>query len=152
MRIKKIKDKRGWVRIVEAFVAILLITGVVLIILNKGFIEKKDISDKIYEAELSILREIQTNSTLREEVIKAGALPIEWYDTTFPEQVKDKITERTPDYLNCVAKICEADKLCLLEEYQEQDIFAESIIISSILEQGQSEQFYRQLKLFCWTK
>ena len=56
--------KKGWIRIVEAFVAILLITGVLLILLDKGYL-KEDISSKVYEAEVSILRGVQLDLELR---------------------------------------------------------------------------------------
>ncbi|GAJ11607.1 unnamed protein product, partial [marine sediment metagenome] len=73
--IIKEKNKRGWIRIVEAFVAILLVTGVLLVIINKQYIGKDDISAKVYDVELSILREIQSDTALRDSILQAGTLP-----------------------------------------------------------------------------
>src|SRR3989344_493349 len=67
---KIIYDKRGWIRVVEAFVAILLIVGVLLFVINKGYIGKKDISKQVYDAEISVLREIELDDNLREEILK----------------------------------------------------------------------------------
>ena len=45
--MQKIKNnKKAWIRIIEAFVALLLITGVLLIVINKGYIGKEDVSSK----------------------------------------------------------------------------------------------------------
>ncbi len=133
--------KRGWIEIVEAFVAILLIAGVVLIILNQSYLSKSDISEKVYNVEVFILREIQTSDHFRQEISDAEEpLPIEWEDDRFPQDVKEKIIERTPDYLNCTAKICNLNETCSLrrtEEIEKQikdkDIYAQSVSITAIL-------------------
>lgn len=144
------KNKRGWIRIVEAFVSILLITGAVLIVLNKGYIGKEDVSERVYQTELSILREIQTDDALRTEIMNAPEpLPIIWED--FGEKapnLRARILSRTPNYLNCIGQICEIDELCVLEENKKKDVFAQSVIIAATL----SEVKYRQVKLFCWER
>jgi len=141
-----LKNKRAWIRIVEAFVAILLVAGVLLIIIDKGYIQKKDISSEVYDAEFSILKEIQLNDTLRKDVLNAGSPPINWSE--FPPSVKNKITNNIPNYLDCEAKICEIEDVCTMDEYLEENIYVQSVIITSTL----TELDYRQLKLFCWVK
>ncbi len=143
------KDKRGWIKIVEAFVAILLVAGVLLIVINQGYIGKKDISSQVYDVEVSILREIQLDDALRDEVLNSGEPPIEWDD--FPPNIKDKITDRTPNYLDCGAKICWMDEICELDEYPEKDVYAQSVAITTTLETPEGQQL-RQLKLFCWVE
>ena len=139
--MQKIGYKRGWIEIVEAFVSILLIVGAILIILNQPYLSKSDISERIYNIEISILREIQTNDHFREEIANAPEpLPIEWKDPRFPQGIKEKIIERTPDYLTCVAQICNLNETCSLrktEEIEEQtknrDIYAQSVSITATL-------------------
>jgi hypothetical protein len=147
-----IKNKRGWIEIVEAFVAVLLVVGVVLIVLNKGYLQKTDISERVYEAELSILREIQTNTSLRTKILDAPEpLPIAWEDARFPVEVKDKIIQRTPNYLDCIGRICNMTQTCNLEdtkEAKEKDIYSQSVTITSTLQ----TLSYRKLNLFCWIK
>ncbi|KHO51286.1 MAG: hypothetical protein QT05_C0044G0001, partial [archaeon GW2011_AR13] len=86
-------EKRGWIRIVEAFVSILLIAGAVLVLMNEGYIAKTDISQKVYDAELSILRDIELDETLRTEVLELedSILPLELSDSEFPLSVKTRI-------------------------------------------------------------
>ena len=149
--IIKNKNRRGWVRIVEAFVSILLIISVFLIILGGWDIGETDTSSVIYETEIAVLREIQLDKSLREEILNFAEedLPINW-GVGFPEGVKIKIEERKPDYLKCEAKICGLGNSCELENYEEKDVYVQSVLIT--VSPTQTIEFSpRQLKLFCWT-
>ncbi len=142
--------KRGWIRIVEAFVAILLIVGVLLIVIHKGYVGKKDISKQVYDAEISILREIELNDDLRKEILD---LPIDINDEGIVVSEDNlpnvflKIEDRPPEYLECKAKVCELDKICVIENI-DKDVYAQAVAISATNEIYQP----RQLKLFCWVK
>lgn len=141
------KNKRGWIRIVEAFVAILLIAGTLLIVINKGYIGKKDISKDVYEIETSILREIELNDGLRAEILNVEPIPTE--DTTYFPEVNDRIQRRIPDYLECKAKICKMNEICVLDNLDiEKEIYAQSVAISASLDTYNP----RQLRLFCWER
>lgn len=142
-------NKKGWIKIVEAFIAILLIAGVLLIVINKGYSGKEDISMKVYTSELQILREIQQDSDLRDEILGLNQeiLPIKWGDGEFPLDVKNNINSRIPNYLNCEAKICAVDDSCFFDKKIDEDVYVQSIIITASLE----EYNPKQLKLFCWT-
>ena len=156
-------NKRAWIRIVEAFVSILLIIGVLLIVINKGYIGK-DISSEVYETEISILRSIQLDNTLRNNILisnKSGynaasgesPLPIEWDDFDDNEErvlkdVRDKIINQIPNYLECQAKICELDDSCTLNGEIETEIYAKPATIAA----NYAIFSPRQLKLFCWVK
>jgi len=138
-------NKKAWIRIVEAFVAILLISVFLLIILNQDYVEKKDFSSEIYENQVGILTEIQLDSSLREEIL-ALTLPVEWGGVNFPENIKIKISEKQLDFLTCEAKICEISDECNLEQEVEKNIYAKSVMIVA-----NSETYSpRVLKLFCW--
>ncbi|MBU1129351.1 MAG: hypothetical protein KJ949_01845 [Nanoarchaeota archaeon] len=137
-------NKKGWIRIIEAFVAVLLISSVLLIVLNRNSSENKNFSAEIYKSQVGILTEIQLNSSLRNEILKLETLPVEW--AGFSELLQMKINETKLDYLICEGKICAVDELCELSLYEEKDIYAKSVIITA-----NSEEFNpRQLKLFCW--
>lgn len=141
-------NKKAWIRIVEAFVAILLVLGVSLVMLGEGYVGKKDISKKVYDAELSILREIQLDDNLRNEIlsIETKNLPMSWENILFPKNVKDRVIKRIPNYLECYTKICELEKLCELDKPLLKDIYAQSVGIAANLTLYDP----RQLKLFCW--
>ena len=143
-------NKRGWIKIVEAIVAVLIILGALLLILNRGSIPKEDISEKVYKAEYLVLREIELNEMLRAEVLYADPLPVDWltFDSKGLSGVKAKINEKTPNYLECEGKVCWLNQTCSIDSYQDRDIYAKAISITTNL------QVYspRQLKLFCWIK
>ena len=144
------KNKRGWIRIVEAFVAILLITGAILIVINQGYFEGGDRDAEIYDTQIAILREIELNDGLRSGVLGVAEedLQMKWNDVNFPQEVKDKITDVTPNYLNCVANICGLTNICSMESYVEGDVYVRSVAITANL----SDYSPRQVKLFCWFK
>ncbi len=143
------RNKRGWTEIVEAFFSILLIVAVVLIILNNNS-SSTSTSDQVYNIQISILREIETNTTLRDEISSAaGSLPINWNDTGFPADLKEKITDRTPSDLVSVAEICSINGPCSLGQNIGKNVYSQSIVISATLDQG---IVYRELNLFSWMK
>lgn len=151
MKNKKIflENKRGWIKIIEAFFAILLIAGVLLFVINKGY-PQENTSMKIYEKETEILREIEINSSLRGDILSVSLVPVEWANFTSAglTDVKDKITNKTPNYLNCSAKLCEINKKCKIEQPTLKDVYATSIGIFANAE----EYDPKQLRLFCWEK
>ncbi len=100
--MKLIKNNRGWIEIVEAFVAILLVAGVLLILANKGYLGKTDISEQVYTAQLSMLREIETNDAFRAEILAISNLP-----SYVPTDVQQLINTRTPNYLTCIGQVCD---------------------------------------------
>jgi len=137
-----IENKSGWMRIVEAFIMILLITGVFLIITDRE--SPKDFSEEIYEMEQGILRGIQLNNSLRDSILNVVNLPIEL--EAFPGNLKEEIISKTPSYLECKSKICTLNDDCLLSNSVAQNIYTQEIIITATLEKYNP----RKLKLFCW--
>lgn len=142
-------NKRGWIEILEAFISVMLVAAIILIAINKGNISGEDASAKVYNVEISILREIQTNDSLRAEIsgIENSSIPVDWDD--FPPSLMAKIIERTPAYLDCTGKICNLDTTCMMDEKQSKSVYSQSVIISSTIRDG---IVYRKLTLFCWQK
>ena len=130
------KNRLGWIQIVEAVVAVLLVATVLLITINKGYIGKSDISESVYKTELSILREVQTNESLRKEIVNIQAINLPLKGDDFPKDINDKVISRTPSYLSCVGAICDLETACEVTitpappSGEIKDIYAQSIIIS----------------------
>ena len=141
------KNKRGWIRIIEACIAVLLVIGVVLIITNRNQINLGgDNSYKIYETENFILREIELNDSLRSDILNAENLPVSWENLT--AGVKEKIIARTPANLECKGMICFVGPVCSLETDAQKEVYAQSVLIAANTEKYSP----RELKLFCWGK
>jgi hypothetical protein len=144
--MKKIKNKKGWIRLVEVFIAILLISGVLLITVYKDNDKEEAIFSEISQKEISILRTIELNDTLRAEILGVTSLPIEWDNFgTGLQNLKDTIEYLTPTNLECKAKICVMNDICVMENISGQNIYAKETIISANL----NTYSPRQLKLFC---
>ena len=144
-----VKGKKGWIRIVEASIAILFIAGVVLVVINNNELGNDGVSLKILDAEISVLREIQLNSSLRAEVL-SSSFPIESGEPGFPEKVREKIDSKTPGYLICVSKICSIVDECTLISENSGSVYAESVLITTNPESSSYDP--RKLKIFCWGK
>ena len=143
------KNKKGFIRLVEAFIAIILIIGVLSIVIDKKSVEK-DVSSEVYNKENLILKKIQLNDTLRASVLNA-IVPVSWDDDlNFPPDIKNEIN-KIPADVKCFDQICDLDDVCIpseLGEENEVDIYARSIVIAA--ENNIVNPTPKQLKLFCW--
>ena len=141
-----IKNKRGWIRIVEALIAILLIAGFLILVLDSQQNGKKDISSKVYVTENAILREVQSNNTYREDILGIEETSVEFEN--FNDNLKEHINNRIPNYLNCTGKICDFgyDPVCNIDSLK-KDIYVRSVMIAT------DSTIYKPklLKIFCWT-
>lgn len=142
------KNRKGWIRIIEVFVAILLITGILFVVIRGEYSKQTNLASKTSETEIAILRDIELNNNLRSEILGATP-PIEWenFETSMPD-TRTRINELIPNYLECEAKLCALEDVCVLDEYTGEDVYAESVVIAADLNTYNP----RQLKLFCWGK
>lgn len=147
--MQRIKNsKKGWIEIVEVFITVFLLTGVLFVVIENSNPKEKIITPLIYEKEIAIVREIELNNTLRADILGA-TVPLEWdaFNSSLA-RVKDKITSMTPTNLECVARLCEFDDICMSDELTSGSIYVKSLIISADLDSYSP----RQLKLFCREK
>ena len=140
----KMKNKHGWIKIVEALVAILLIAGFITLVLERNS-ENTGLASDIYDAENFILREIQSNSQFRNYILGVGT-SVEF--NNFDESLKNHIISRTPEYLECTGKICDLDydSACTIDLLK-KDVYVRTAMITA------NEDIYdpKLIKLFCWT-
>ena len=143
-------NKRGWIKIVEAFVAILIIVGVALFLYGNRNTQNKDLSSEIFPIERAILEEIQNNEDFRTIIVGIKEVPVEWENFTSAglAKIKENIEGKTPTNLECVAKICELGNAICDIGYLNKEVYAQPIVISTNV----SEYSPKQLKLFCYLK
>lgn len=147
------KNKKAWVKMVEVFISIMLITASLIMVLNKNVFTgevMKEVDGKM----TNILRTIQINETLRSEIIDSvnlGGLPVEWenFEGSGLSETRAKIIEKTPVNLECEAKLCGLDDDCISDDAPlDTNVYSKAAYISSDLDSYSP----RQLKLFCWRK
>lgn len=125
------KNKKGWLRVVEAFMAILMIGGAILIVVNQDTEGEEQAALGAYENELAVLRNVQLNDTLRSSIltISDNSLPVELNDSEFPQDVESKIEEKISPYLNCNAKICGIYEECIANVSSTSDVYIKQAVI-----------------------
>jgi len=141
------KNKKAAMSILEAFIAISLIMIIVVILLEQDTSKKENTPERVYSAEIGILRNLQINETYRADILNA-TVPVYWNETLFPSKIKEEIERKKPAYLDCRAKICEVNQPCSIEEYIKKDVYAQSAFISANI----TVYSPRELKLFCWER
>ncbi|MBU3912829.1 MAG: hypothetical protein KKE50_01920 [Nanoarchaeota archaeon] len=129
-----IRNKRGWIKIVEAFIAIILIASIMLTVYSKQPTRTKN--EEIIKVEDSILNEISQSEALRQDVLDSNNLSISLF-----------IQSKMPPNLNFTAKICAVDDVCGLDVYR-KEVYARERIISSTL----TEYSPKKLRLFAWER
>lgn len=148
--VKKIfaGNKKGWVRVLEVFVSIMIVTSVIVLLITRG-VSERDLSSEISSMEISILREIQLNETMRENILEVSP-PINWsgFETNGLTAIKNKINEKKYSGIECEAKICSTRDNCFSDGNTTKNIYAEKAMISADINSYNP----RQLKIFCWEK
>jgi len=134
----EMRGKKAWLRILEAFIAILLVSGVLIVVYSR--VIQKPGKEDIYNLETSILEEIAENSSLRDEVLKE-----------MPEisKINDFVQKRIPPGFSFRVKICDVEVICQLDDYlgeEGKEIYSDERMISSVLERYQP----KILKIFMW--
>lgn len=135
MNNKMAMNKKGWLKIVEAFVAILLIMVVALIVISSGQTGQQDVSEKIYEAEVNVMKEVFSTYTA-EEIADIEKEP----------EIGTYINNRIPNYLQCETRVCDInDEECepITQLAEDESLYVQII---PVIEAD------KKLKLFCWIR
>jgi len=138
-RTKKL-DRRAWIRILEAFLAILLIIGSVLVIINRKAPEA-NISDEIYAKQRQILDIISKNDSLRSDILVGKNV-----------SVSQAISKLAPNSWNFTINICNINDMCAnpigSEILYEKNVYAIEVLVTSNL------TYYspKKLRFFVWMK
>lgn len=127
------KSKKGWLKILEAFIAIALIGGFLVFIYTLRVGDEEEGKD-IYELEEVLLDEVRANNRLREKVLKNDKSSIENY-----------FEGRIPSGFNYSVNICNAERICGPSKWRE-NTYSDSIVISANLTRYEP----KKLRLFIW--
>ena len=105
-----INNKRGIIRILEAFIAILLILGAVVIVFSK-FSSKSLEDQNIIETEKLILEQLAGNAQFRDEVIKMSEI------SQVSSELNNFISNRIPAKYEYEFRVCELQSVCSASNY-----------------------------------
>ena len=136
------ENKKAWLRIMEAVIGIMIVTGVLLVAYSQKT-ERADISDYVYDLQSRILCDIAVDADLRNKTLNyKGDIDIA------PQEIIDFVELNLPNNLDFAIRVCEINLSCNLQNQIQKNIFAEERVISSNLEIYSP----KKLKLFVWEK
>jgi len=143
-----VRNKRGWITILEATIAVMLVSGVLIIVYVKQGTDESPVEDYIFSLQRQVLSDISSRSDLR-------TLALEENETALNIFVGSKV----PSAYRYSLKACRLESdtdFCKLNstevmETREKNLFAEEIVVSSELGNG-TVPLYDPMKvrLFVW--
>lgn len=131
------KDKKAWLRVMEAVIAILIIMGVVIFI-TSSYAPKKDISVIAYEKEKYILDLISKNYSLREDILKNDNL-----------NINKTVYLMIPVSWDFETRICGIDDLCGgFRTPVNKEVYASEIVVTSVNTMYEP----KKIRMFVWVR
>ena len=134
-----LKNKKAWIRIVEAFIAIMLIMAAFIVIMNKQKI-KGNFEEQISSLENSILVSISRDDYLRGKVLIRNETSVGNYVSTL-----------VPASLDSKIRICDYEDLCSLGFNIDNEVYSDEVLIVANLTYYPSGNMTK-LKIFMWRK
>lgn len=134
-------QRKGWMRIVEASISILIILSVLF------FLYTKDVQSENLELDeraQNVLRELSSDSSFRESVLSNRT-----------DDVRQAIALRIPEsHLAFEARVCDLDEVCGKSNFTETSVYAAERVISSSLEKNPASggAAPRKVRLFIWRR
>jgi len=146
-KVKSIlQNKGGWIRIVEAVVAVLIIASAFTFLLIRN--QQKRTGDEASQLGRALISQITNDDELRGEILKKDLSSANSALIIKGDSVYNFIEERVPDYLGWEIKVCKVNFVCGMNEFIEKQVYVNEAIISSNLE----EYDPKKIKLFIWEK
>lgn len=130
-------DKRGWMRIVEAFIAVMLIMTVMLVVIGNQRAGMNTV-DEIQIKEKSILSLVTSDDTLRSEIL-SGLM----------SGTNDKVKQLVPVGYNYTIRLCTINDICGLNFTLPGDVYSEETLVVANLTYYNPGNAVK-LKLFFW--
>jgi len=136
------RGKRAWMRIVEAFIAVLIIVSVLVFSVAK--FDHGSRAEEIQKMQRGILEQIALNDELREEIL--------YYSSTKDlSKTEAFVRQGAPAYWEYSIKVCEIENICGMDVYVGEigkEVYSDEILISSNIHIYNPQK----LKLFVWEK
>jgi len=129
-------NKKAWLRIVEAFLAILIVVSAVLIVMSKNQ-TRMDLSGDVNYKQRQILDIIAKNDSLRESILQN--------ETT---DLNNQILLMVPRNWNFTTKVCGIKEICTTDIPLDREVYVSQIIITSSINKYDP----KKIKFFTWRK
>ncbi|MEK6918859.1 MAG: hypothetical protein AABW73_02360 [Nanoarchaeota archaeon] len=141
---KQNDDKKGIIRIIESFLAILLILGATVLVFSR-FTDNNLESQSISSNEKAIMEQLANNAELRGIIINTDVNNDNGVATSVDQKIIDFVSKRVQAGYEYEIKICKLESICASSSYHEQ-VFAEERVISSNI----NDYSPRKIKIYEW--
>jgi hypothetical protein len=150
-------NKRAWVRILEATIAVMIISGVLLVVYSKQESRSMDSSDYFRNLHTKILSDISLNSDLRANVLYVSYEDLS--DGNF-SALNDFVNDSLLDMIGYSIRVCnlsDPSDACKMDpvvyvSILDKDVYVDDVIISSQVSDGSSVYSPKKFRLFLWEK
>ena len=139
--IKLFNGKQAWIRIFEAFLAVLIIFAAMLLIVSKQE-ASLDSNDEIIQLQKNILDSISQDDDIRTDVLLEKR-----------EDIQSKVGMMVPDGINYSVSICNSTLVCPIDSsYVGAEILSNKEVYSSevLILSNSTSLGDKKLKLFFW--
>lgn len=130
------RGKKGFIRILEAFIAIMIIAGA-MAFLYVDQVQGPNEEEAIRELQRIILDEITSDVMLRQDVLDG-----------VNENINSTISKFVSNDFNYDFKICNLNEICKLDIIVEKEVFSDEVTVSSTLK----DYGPKVLRIFIWEK
>ncbi|OYT40922.1 hypothetical protein B6U80_02240 [Candidatus Pacearchaeota archaeon ex4484_26] len=141
-------NKKGWIRILEAGIAIMLLLGFVYFVTLPTYVKKTSFEKEVYKSVSSILDEIERNQTFREIILIANSALEK--DQSLENFVAYRLAEKQ---LNGKIKICSIDEICTLTQAEKKEAAGKDIFVRERIIAGLPEKdlINKKVAIHAWT-
>ena len=142
-------NKRGWVRIVEMFIAVLIISSAVLYVTSIRT-ESSDISEEVYEKQKEIFSVLGGNETFRNEIVLVNVIEDSCNNVPIGSFI-DFIDESMPKNWDFTINICDMDAFSNQGSPPDREIYISEMVITSTVS-SYPDFKARKVRLSVWRK
>jgi hypothetical protein len=143
-----VMNKKGWIRILEATVGILIVSGVLVAVYSKQ-INQPDANDFIFSMQKKILMDISSRSDLRMMVLRSSETDLQALDVF--------VNQSMPGSYGYSLRVCDLGDACTLQGgiailnfREDSDVFVEEAIISAVVSGSGQAYDPKKVRLFVW--
>ena len=150
------RGKRGWIRILEATIAVLIVSATMLAVYSQQTIERDSVKDYAYTVQKEALADISSNENFR--LLALGVQDDSPGDSAY-DTLNAFVASNIPPSFGFYLRVCElgdADNHCKMDSEMfkatmDYDIFVEEVVISAEIGDGTNEVYSpKKVRLFFW--
>jgi len=149
------KNKRGWMRILEATIAVMLVSGVLIVVYSTQVDKGIAPAEYFFSLQKGILADVSSRSDLRLAILNTYN-DEDLNDGNF-SIISEFIASRVPDAFGYSLRVCNLGDHCKMNSADyintlDKEVFVEEIIVSSELGNGENAVYDKpkKFRFFIW--